>query len=692
MAKEQENIKIEQEDLSFVEKELSQSAAPLSLQELTKKLVYKKTSSQLAQQVKVYDPYCRYEIGDYIYKEYDESLTVSSKGAEHFNDAVVLRVVNKFDYQSFNCEMLEVDYSGGGIFRKHIDYMKKTKTQVLLPSNLEKKGEEPQVLKKEDDPRHEHLPMTERDMKKLEKNLKSALSKSSQFFHWDDYWQLKEKKIKIGEKKIKDIENYLQEKKQSIPTEELVSKFFRLKPDQEQFPLYCVSLNHILEKKYKKIFVYASPQNWGKWTLKQILNSFLKGLPLSAPRANLPSLERETGKKTSSRDYPLKIYLTWREILSGGVKVPKSHKKDFSISREYVFTDVESEKDHTVYYYPSAHLFIGLKEFYQSNNVPQGASLSLEKKNALHFNFWLKKSKKKLSVAKINYKPKEDKFTDSGEEVFTFSLPNKIIHLQKETLTKLFSLYNQRNGLDLRELLILIYKNFGLGRDNSSLHYLRAYHLVDLLRQTTQEDVEKILTHSPEFKKSEKKKGIFLYQEKIRIEEEEKEAEAPPEIPPQEEAEEVPPEAPPEEISPPPLQEKREEIRAEAPARAQKVEIEEPSPEEQPPPPKKEKEPKKKREKVRPEREKTLRMRKGEKRFIEEKIEIEESEQEALFAVKAKEKKTEEEEKTAPPSKKKKEYKHYVSEEPVFGIFAEKLKSALDKKGSQKKEEEEKEK
>ena len=39
--------------------------------------------------------------------------------------------------KSFNCEMLEVDYDGGGVFRKYIDYMKKTRTQVLLPSNSE---------------------------------------------------------------------------------------------------------------------------------------------------------------------------------------------------------------------------------------------------------------------------------------------------------------------------------------------------------------------------------------------------------------------------------------------------------------------------------------------------------------------------------------------------------------------------
>ena len=32
--------------------------------------------------------------------------------------------------------MLEVDYNGGGTFRKYVDYMKKIKTQVLLPSNV----------------------------------------------------------------------------------------------------------------------------------------------------------------------------------------------------------------------------------------------------------------------------------------------------------------------------------------------------------------------------------------------------------------------------------------------------------------------------------------------------------------------------------------------------------------------------
>jgi len=95
---------------------------------------------------------------------------------------------------------------------------------------------------------------------------------------------------------------------------------------------------------------------------------------------------------------------------------------------------------------------------------------------------------------------------------------------------------------------------------------------------------------------------------------------------------------------------------------------------------------KKRKAKVRVEGEKAAWRRKGERRILEEKIELEESEQEALIALKAKEKKEAAEERLRSlPEEKKKEYKPYVSEEPVFGIFAEKLKDALDKKQKKKK-------
>ena len=685
MEKEIESTEITEKNLLFIEKEIFKSNKPLSLEEITKKMAYQKTSSQMVQEVKKYDPLCTYEIGDLIYKEYDEPLMVSSKGMVPFKGAVVLKVVGKVAYENYNCEMLEVDCSGGGIFRKYIDYMKKTKTQILLPCNVDGKAKTPEKIEKKKDPRLSELPMTDRDLKTLEKNLRSALSKSSKFFCWNNYWQLNEKRMEIQEKKIQEIKNHLLEKKWSVASSELANKFFDMKSTDDLFELCCMSLNYILEKKYKKDFIYLSPQGWGKWHLKNVFNSLPENLPLSAPKAKLPAFgEAEREETTQIHEFPLKTYLTWREILSGGVKISNKLNKELSLSREYVFTDKEEEKEYTVFYYPSSAFFLGLKDFFESNNVPQGTRLTLERKGPTQFNFWLKRSKKKLPVLKIDYDPKEDKFTASGKEVFTFSLPNKIIHLKRETLSELFSLYPQRADLDLKELLVLIYKNFGLESKNLSLHYLRAYHLVDILKQTTQEEVEKTLLNSPEFSPSEKDKGIFFYREKIEVEEEmkpEMPAEIVPEAPPPEEVKEAPhltppSEAPVEEIPAPEISEgRKEEVRVEAPLEPVKRAIKENGEKEKLPAPRREKFLKKK--KLRVERDKVHWARKGEKRIIEEKIEIEESEQEALSAIKAEVKKeTGEEAKT---KEIKGKFKPYVSEEPVFGVFAEKLKTALGK-------------
>ena len=689
-----ENTKITEKDLLFIEKELSQTNKTISFHELTKKLAYQKTSSQLSKEVKIYDSSCKYEIGDFIYKEYDEPLMVSSKGVEPFKGAVVLEIVNKTAYEDYGCEMLQVAYAGGGFFRKYMDYMKKAKTQVLLPSNLEGKAAIPEKMKKKEDPRLTELPMTERDLKALGRNMRTALHKSSKFFHWNELWQLTNKQIDIKDKKIKEIENHILEKKVSTATSELVHKFFNTKSSDDLFELYCMSVNFMLEKKHKKDFVYASPLEWGKWHLKTILNSLPENLALSASKAKLPAFEgKEEEEAVQTQDFSSKIYLTWRELLSGGIKIPKSLNKELSLCREYTFTDTEEGKDYTVYHFPQHGFLLGLKDFYESNNVPQGASMTLERKGVNQFSFWLKKSKKKLSAMKMSYDPKEDTLSLEKEEPFTFAIPNKIIHIERETLKKLLFLYQKRDTLDLPDLLVLIFKNFGMENNDYSLHFLRAYHLVDVLKCTTQEEVERALLRSTEFSQSEKSKGIFFYHEKIEVEEEvepEKPTEIIPEMPPEKAVEEAPPlaistqEAPVKEIPPLEAREEAKEVRVETPFVPLEAEIAGKGKIEEPLKPKREKITKKQRAKI--EAERAPRTRKGEKRHIEEKIEIEESEQEALLALKTQEKKEAKEEKAkAPPKGKKKEFKQYVSEEPAFGIFAEKLKTALGKTKKEKK-------
>jgi hypothetical protein len=207
-----------------------------------------------------------------------------------------------------------------------------------------------------------------------------------------------------------------------------------------------------------------------------------------------------------------------------------------------------------------------------------------------------------------------------------------------------------------------------------------------------------VLLNTPEFSKSEKKKGIYYYQEVEEVKVEEKYEEPIPEIT------EISLEA----VSQESLTEEKAgaEWRAEAEAGGIQEAVEIPpvaAPEkikiEIPPPQKKEKAPKKKKTKL--EGEKAPRLRKSEKRFIEEKIEIEEGEQEALSALKEEEEKEEAVVIEVAEKKEKKEVVEVQAKEedvtppsapgePSFGFFAEKLKSALTKKG--KEEEEDKKK
>lgn len=676
MAKEDSLTQVTEDNLAFLEKEFEQTLRPYSLKELTEKLAFHKTAGQRVQDVLKYDPACKYEVGELIYKEYDESLTVSSKTVEHFSGAVVLKVVNKAYYKDFQCEMLEVDYTGGGLFRKYIDYMKKTRTQVLLPSNVDGKAQAPEKMEKGEDPRLNELPMTDRDIRALEKNLRQELAKSDKFFNWNDFWQLAKNQVDIPEEKIRAADAHLQEMQRSVSSEEMVNVFFGLEASHNLFDITCLSLNHALEKKWKKEFVFVSPVGWGRWHLKTILNSLLDGLPLAAPLARLPELEAtEKPHLSTFHEFPLKIYLTWREILSGGVKVPKSLNKELSRAREYTFIDAEEAKSYTVYYYPSGCFFLGLEDFFAANNIPQGASFTLERKDEHQFNFWLKKSKKKLSVPQLAYDPTKDMFTDTGSEVFTFALPNKIIFLEKEIITRLFSLYSQRDDLDLRGLLLLVFKNFGLEADEYSLHFLRAYHLVDVLKQTGQEDVETALLNSVEFSASEKKKGIFFYHEPKPVVEEAA-AEIPAEIAGMPEVVTIAEEAAEEEglAVERAEEEEREEIPAVSAVSArapEKARIEAPAAAAKERPARK--------KKIKPEGERAPRPRKSERRVIEEKIELAESEQEALSAIKEKEEEGAEREDLA-ARERREEFKHVAPKETSFGLFAEKLKSALNKK------------
>lgn len=651
MEKDNALVQVTPDDISFIEKELAVSRKPATTRELAEKLAYQKTAGERTRDVKIYDPSCVYEVADTIYKEYDEELTVGAKMHEHFQGGVVLTVVNKIFYQDFGCEMLEVDYTGGGTFRKYIDYMKKVKTQVMLPANEGGTNGTARIMPHAEDPRLTELPMTERDLKTLERHLKASLAKSPAFFVWGDWWQLAATQPAIAEDRVRAIEADLAAAKASAGTVAIVQKHFGLEPSSDLFDLHCLALNHLLESKYKKEFILVQPVDWGRWMLKSTLAAMPSGLPLAAPSAALPSYEgTETIPITPFHEFPLKVYLGWREILSGGVKIPKGFNRELSNAREYIFTDADEKRDYTVYYFPNQSYFLGLKEFFESAAIPQGTSMTLEKCGPVRFNFWIKKSKKKIQVAKMTYEAEGDVFADAGE-TGTLAMPNKIIYLELEQLQKLIPLTPEREGLDLKGLLVLIFKHFSFQSANFSLHYLRAYHLIEVLRRTTQEDVEFTLLNNPEFEKSDKKKGIFYYHEtplEAPVEEMEEEAAAPVEgVPGEAEGEaemtsdefleheftileQAPPPPPPAPAGPTAEQSAIAEAEAELEAFEDKKKK---APAEKAPAaaPKKERA----KKKLSVESDRRPKTRKSERRVKEEEIELLESEREALFAEKS---------------------------------------------------------
>jgi hypothetical protein len=662
------------EDIALVERELERTPQPQSTHALAGKLAFEKTATERTHDVKKYDPYAHYEVGDFIEKDYNEPLTVGSKAVEYFEGRVILKVVAKTYYKHFNCEMLELDYPGGGVFRKYVDYMNRTGTQVLLPASLEGRNQAAEIMAKGDDPRLTELPMTERDIKALEKNLRAVLAKNPKVFSWNDLWQLSARRVDILPEKIQEIENEFVETRRSAATEDLVKKYFGLQASSDLFDLTCLSLSALLEKKFKKDFILLAESGWGKWHVKSILNTLPEGLPLAAPMAKVPELEEvEKPEMSIVQAFPIKIYLTWREILSGGVKVPRSLNKELSHAREYTFTDPEEGKSYTIYYYPNQNFFLGLQDFYAQHNVPQGTSLTLEKTGPNAFKFWIKKSKKKMSVARLAYDTEKDEFRNPGEEVYTYAEPNKIIYIDRETLARLLPLAATREGLDLKELIVPVFKDPALATSSHSLHFLRAYHLVDVIRQTNQEDVEFTLLNSPEFTKSEKK-GVFTYHEPYVPKEEEPLEAAFPET----YAEAVTPE----EAA---LEAVAEELRG-TEAATKEVPRERPrrlAPAPEPDTPlKKDKVFKKK--KLISESEKGQGPKKSERRVIEEKLVEEESVQEALAAVKEKA----EEGLEQRAKEKKEEFKPVPKEQPKFGIFGDLLKTALKKKEDPKPEDE----
>ncbi|MEW6455979.1 MAG: hypothetical protein AB1410_04600 [Acidobacteriota bacterium] len=517
----QDELQLKDEDLHWVESLIKQNGAPLPLEEAVSQLAYRKMSLIRGKRVKIFNPEIDYEIGDFIYKYYDEKLKVGKEKVEHFQGGVILQVIGKFYSSEYKCQLIEVWYDGGGLFKQHFDYMRKTNAQILIPCGFSGRSEPVEYLKEEDDPRVQEPSLDKKYLIRLKKELENKIKKSEVFISCGNNLYLEELIEGIPDNVIDKIENYLNKKGESENTDILVEKILKINPNDKKFTSYCISLYKFLESKGKNRIVRVSSEGWGKWNTLDYFNRLKQDIPLAVKEFDkiilkIPKIEAlnekkrfYTALKSKENASHFRFYLTWREIISGGLGIPKDLSFIFENERELIFLDKDKNKSYKVFYYPEDNFILGLSQAYEEHSPFQGALLFLEKEAKNKFSFSFRKSKKILTSKKVYYDAQTQSFKVSSEIIESHAEVNKLIFLEDE-LEHLEECYKEVDKMDnLLDLMYFLFKKFGIESENYKLHILKCYHICDLLRKTSKEKINLVLFGNPEFFPSEEEKGYF---------------------------------------------------------------------------------------------------------------------------------------------------------------------------------------
>lgn len=681
----QKKIFIEEKDIEWIKSLIREHGSPIPLEEIATQLARKKSALTQGKRVKIFNPEIDYEVGDLIYKYYDEDLKFSREKVEHFKGGVVLRVIGK-EKRPEGFSILRVTYDGTGLFKQYIDFLERTSSHLLIPCGFSGKSEPVEYL--EDEEALMDAPLDLNYVKRLSKILDEVLKKSDEFIHWNSYFYLKEllEDVKDAGKKV---EEYLKEKGDFETTYNLVEKLYSVKFTDEKFYSWCISLNCALEAKGKSKVVKVSNHDWGKWGLRSFFTSLKENLPIAEKPIKIGSLRRNKKEivrmiwkfyadERQEKSQHLRFYLTWREIFSGALRIPREFQNVFGEEREIILTDQDKRKTYKAFYYPEEGFLLGLNEIYQTYNPIQGSLFFLQKDDFNKYIYSFRKAKKVITAFKCEYDREKRRIVFTGHPVETHTDINKTILILKDELDKINSLWEEGSKIEnLNELLHFVFMNFGNPSESYKIFHLKAYHIADMFRNVRKEDFETVLFGNPEFFPSEEEKGFFyLDLTKIGGEEVVEEVE--------EEKEEV--EILEEEMES--FEEKEFMEQIEQPLETvvpeeeiiEKSEIEEPVVEEKP-----EVSPPSELEiyrRFKEELKKTkIKGKKGGRKVIEERIRLEESEKEAEIYIKE----SVEEQEREKPEEKEEVVKPPLKETPKIGIFGAKLSKVLSEKKEDKK-------
>lgn len=519
-------------DVEFVREFLKGKTLPVDFEDLVYQVALFKTRDDRKSQVKVYDPGCEYSAGDLIYKEYPGQLPVGNKKYITVDQGIILKVEEARNRG--NRDEIRLSYDGTSEFRKYTEYLVRQKIELLLPHKEETPSRPAEFITADIDPRQTQSPLIERDFNHLRKKLTALLNKEPAIAFSNGKVLLKENLKKIAPEVFTSIREFLKSRPSSESTEFFVENFCKVDPSAPDFAATCFALNIIMASQYKIDLVQTSGAGWGKWHLISALYQIRKNSLVSeanpflakvsfADRKNLPQ-KRKKFEEQIFTEGETRYYLTQREIASGAVRL-KPGLYRFGDTMEIEATDTQTHKKHTLYYYPDENLLLGFDKIFEGCKALQGTVLVFEQTASGDFQFTVKTTKKGAITDKIIYDPERKVFVPSGEKMASTVAPNRSIFLETEVFQVLTERLEEfRKSETYNKLFHKIFLEFGNREKNYEIHILRLYHILDLIAPIDLRLVEEVILSNPEFIPAEKMAGVFYLDSDavVEIEEEEK--------------------------------------------------------------------------------------------------------------------------------------------------------------------------
>lgn len=526
------SLDVGKEDVDFIKSYLKGKFQPLEFTDLVYQVALFKTQDNRKSRVKVYDPNCEYKAGDLIFKEYPGQLPIGNKKNTAVEQGIILKV-EEVRSRSGRDE-IRLSYDGTSEFRKYAEYLKKQKIELLLPHKSQKTCQETEYLSIDLDPRNTQSPLIERDFVVLRKKLTTMLNKEPAIAFISDKVILKENLKELAPEIFSQIKEFLKTRQASESTEFFVENFVKVAPGDADFAATCFALNYMMTTQYKIDLQQTNTRGWGKWHLLSVLYHIKKNALIGEANPFLGSLGFENKKNLLQRRKKLeesifsegenRYFLTQREIASGAVRL-KPNLYHFGSAIEIEALDTFTHKKHTLYYYQDENLLLGFERIFESYKALQGTTLVFEQTAADEFQFTIKTTKKGAITDKIVYQPEKKVFVVSPDKMASLVCVNKSIFLEADVFNILAGRMEEFRKIEtFNKLFHKIFLEFGSREKNYEIHILRLYHILDLIAPVDLKLVEEVILSNPEFVPAEKLAGVFYLDSDavMEIQEEEK--------------------------------------------------------------------------------------------------------------------------------------------------------------------------